>query len=454
MSHAAGIRIGRSARLLGPALVAPALLLLIFSSPACAREESRIPLSLVVNGQNHGELFVLLRGDDVLVEVDNLERAGLRGLERIVEVVGSRSYVSLRRLAPAVTFSIDERAVALNLYVDPRLLPGTQVDLGVPRPQGMVYRQDPSAFLNYALQLIDFERESVSLEAGIAIAGGLLTGSAFRYPDGRWVRGLTSALYDYRPALARATLGDRPVGLGTLGGRFVLGGASVSREFSLDPYLLRSPGLSLSGLLPTPATADIYVNGLLARRESLAPGPFDLRDLPVPAGTGTVRMVLRDPFGREQVIVSPVYGTVDLLAAGLQDWNYGLGFQRDNLATSSADYGDPVAFGRHRIGFTDWLTAGLRFETTRSVQSGGPEFAVRLPAGEARFDAAGSVDDGRAGWAASTADWMVWKACGSPGRTRRRLGTARVVKPLRSSRDSRSSTRGRTDCLIPEDRLA
>jgi len=396
-----------SAARVGVVILTPALLVLVWSGSADAENEPRVPLSLIVNGWDHGEVFTLVRDGDVLVEVEDLERAGLRGLGGRPEMVGGRAYLSLRVLAPAVTYELDEKTVALNLHADPRLLSGTRLDLGVPRPAGMIYRQDPSAFVNYALQLIDFERQSASLEAGVSVAGALLSGSVVRYPDGRWVRGLTSALYDHRATLTRFTLGDRPVGLGGLGGSFILGGLSASREFSLDPYLLRAPGLSMSGTLPTPATADIYVNGLFARRESLSPGPFELRNLPVPAGSGTVQLVLRDPFGREQVVVSPVYGTVALLSPGLQDWSYGLGFQRRNLATDSGDYRDPVAFGRHRVGLAEWITAGFRVEGTESVLSGGPELATRLPIGEARWDAAASVDDRRAGWAASAA--YMWQ---------------------------------------------
>jgi outer membrane usher protein len=397
-----------SAKRLALLVLSPAFILLTLSRPVGAERESSVPLSLIVNGQEYGVVSTLLRGDDVLVEVDDLERAGLRGFDGRREIVEGRAYLSLNALAPIVIFRIDERAVALNLQVDPRFLTGTRLDLGVPRPAGILYRQDPSVFLNYGLQLIDFERELASLEGGLALDGGLLTSSVTRYPDGRWVRGLTSALYDHRPTLTRYTLGDRPVGLGVLGGSFVLGGLSASREFALDPYVLRSPGFSVSGILPTHASADIYVNGLLARRESLAPGPFALRNLPVPVGSGTIRLVLRDVFGREQVIVNPVYGTVGLLGSGLQDWSYGFGFQRRNLATDSADYHDAVVFGRHRVGLTDWLTAGMRLEGTEAVLSGGPELALRLPVGEARLDAAGSVDEGRTGWAVSTA--YTWQA--------------------------------------------
>jgi len=420
------------ARRVGFVVVGPTLLLLVLSAPGDADEEARVPLALTVNGRDHGEVFALVRGRDVLIEVEDLERAGLRGFGGRPEVVEGRAYQSLRGLAPTVTFELDESRVTLNLHADPGLFAGTLVELGVPRPAGMIYRQDPSAFLNYALQLIDFDRERASLEGGVAIGGGLLTGSVVRYPDGRWIRGLTSVLYDHRPTLTRFSVGDRPVGLGDLGGSFILGGLSASREFSLDPYLLRSPGLSLSGTLPTPATADIYVNGLLARRENLPPGPFQLRNLPVPAGSGAVQLVLRDPFGREQVITSPVYGTVSLLSPGLQDWSYGVGLQREHLATDNADYRYLVAFGRHRVGLAEWVTAGFRVEGTTHVLSGGPEVAVRLPIGEARFDTAASVDDGRAGWAASTA--YTWQG---PFLS---LGTSlRLMSPLYATASQRAT---------------
>ena len=189
----------------------------------------------------------------------------------------------------------------------------------------MIYRADPSAFLNYAVTLRNFDSYAVFAEGGLSVMGALLFSGASRNDDGTVVRGLSNLTYDDRSRLVRVVLGDRLATSDALGGSLVMGGLSVSREFSIDPYFASFPGLDLSGVATTPSTADLYVNGRLQRQEVLAPGTFRLRDVPVPAGGGVARLVVRDAFGRERDIVSPFYLTTTLLAEGLNDYSYNLG---------------------------------------------------------------------------------------------------------------------------------
>ena len=74
-----------------------------------------------------------------------------------------------------------------------------------------------------------------------------------------------------------------------------LAGLSVSREFSLDPYFIRTPLPRLSGAATGPSTLDVYVNGALVRSEAIAPGTFELKNLPVTEGERVVGMLsMRD----------------------------------------------------------------------------------------------------------------------------------------------------------------
>ncbi len=372
-------------------------------SAAIAAEVQRAFLQLVVNQVVVGEIVVLLRQDDVLVRVDDLERARLRRFLGLRETVSGEVYVSLVSLGPDVVFELDEQALALRLTVQPALLGSTVLDLRSGPPPGLVHRQDPSAFLNYAASWLDFRRYSVFGEAGVSIDGNLLFSSASRTPDGTFVRGLTNLTGDDRIRLMRWVAGDQFASSGSLGASLFLGGIGVAREYGLDPYLVRYPTPALSGGVLSPSTADIYVDGILARRQPLPPGPFELQNLPVIAGSGVNRVVIRDAFGREQEIVSPFYFTTALLARGLDEYSYNLGFTRRNIATSSGDYGSLAFLGRHRLGLTDAVTAGLRLELGSSVASGGPTVAARLPFGEVELSAAASRDGDLDGEAVSLA---------------------------------------------------
>lgn len=372
-------------------------------SPLVAQDTQRAILQLSVNLVEQDEAIVLLRAGDVLMRMPDLVRAGLRGFSGRREVIGGEEYVSLASLGPGITFVLDERALALRLTAQTAFLASTVLDLGPGPPPGIIYQEDTSAFLNYAVISQNFDGYSLFGEAGLSVKGALLFSSASRDTDGTMVRGLSNLTIDDRSRLVRWVAGDHFARSDPLGGNLVLGGVSASREFGIDPYLVTFPTIQLSGATLTPSTADVYVNGLLLRREQLAPGTFELRNLPLPVGGGISRVVIRDVFGREQQIATPFYLTRALLTEGLHDYSYNLGFRRDNLATESWDYGRLGFLGRHRVGLTSWLSPGLRLELASDLVSGGPTVTVGLPFGDLELIAAASRDGDLTGAAGSIA---------------------------------------------------
>jgi outer membrane usher protein len=394
-----------SPRRLAPRALILLLGLLGLTGPAIAQpsETERAILQVSVNGIERGEIVVVLRSPDVLVRVVDLQQAGLIGFGGRRETVAGDVYVSLVSLAPAVTYELDERALALRLTATPSNLTATIQDFLQSRPTGLVYTQDPSAFLNTSMTGIDFDRFTWTGEGGLSIRNTLLYGTAFRDEMGVFSRGLTSFTVDDRERLVRWLVGDRFDSTGPLGGSANLGGFSVSREFTLDPYFVRFPTVGLSGAVLTRSVAEVYVNGQLLRREFLPPGPFELRNLPAPVGSGTAEVILRDAFGRQQVISSPFYFTSSLLRAGVQEWSYDLGFRREQQITGLGEYGPWAALGRHRVGVTDDLTVGARIEAGADLVSGGPIATLRLPVGEVELTVGGSRSDTEDGWAGSLA---------------------------------------------------
>ncbi|HKW91435.1 MAG TPA: fimbria/pilus outer membrane usher protein [Methylomirabilota bacterium] len=381
------------------------LVLLGLSGVALAQpaETERAILQLSVNEVERGEVVVLLRTPDVLLRAADLERAGLRGLAGRRETVAGEVYVSLASLAPAVTFALDERALTLRLTAQPSLLIANVQDFLQSRPPGLIYTQDTSAFLNSSVSALDFDRFTWTGEGGLSIRNTLLYGTAFRDENGVFSRGLTNFTVDDRERLVRWLVGDRVDFTGPLGGGSTLGGFSISREFTLDPYFVRFPTVGLAGAVATRSVAEVYVNGQLIRREVLPPGPFELRNLPAPVGSGTAEVILRDAFGRQQIIASPFYFTSDLLRAGVQEWSYDVGFKRETQVTGLGEYGPWTMLARHRVGITDDLSLGARLEATAGQVSGGPLITARLPVGEVELSVAGSRADRDDGWAASLA---------------------------------------------------
>ncbi|HEX7785026.1 MAG TPA: hypothetical protein VF653_02285, partial [Methylomirabilota bacterium] len=112
------------------------LALLALTGPAMAQssEPQRAILQWTVNQVERGEVFVLLRGSDVLVRVADLERAGIRGFVGRREPYIGELYVSLASLAPAVGYELDERALVLRVTAAPALLSTNVQDFLQARP--------------------------------------------------------------------------------------------------------------------------------------------------------------------------------------------------------------------------------------------------------------------------------------------------------------------------------
>ncbi len=392
------------------------LALALAAAPASSAEpeppaEQRAQLDVYLNGAPRESIIVLLRGDDVLASVEDLENAGLRGFEGRRELAGGRLLVSLRSLAPLLRFEVDERALALRLTVEASLLGTARLDLRPSaRPAGLVPRGDPSGFFNYSAQLRTDGQVSGFAEAGGGRDGVLLYSAGSLLGDGRAVRGLTNVTMDEPAALRRWIGGDTFASAGGLGGSLFVGGFSLVKEYGLDPYLVRGPLPRLSGYAATPATLDVYVNGVLVREQLLPPGGYDLANLPVTSGSGMVRTVLRDAFGRTEVLDWRYYYTAGLLARGLADYGYSLGFERRAFGVESFDYGRPVLVARHRVGLTNAFTLGGRLEAANNLVSGGPTATFGFSWGEVEASAAASQQAGTAGAAGSLSYAFVSRA--------------------------------------------
>jgi len=372
------------------------------SLPVVAAPE-RAFMPVTINEVDQGTWLLILLDDDVLTRVQDLENARLSGFDGRRESYYGEEFVDLGSLAPEVRFVLDTEALTLKLTVPSSYFGSTTLSLADGPPQGIVYSKNTSAFFNYALSGGSFSRIEGFAEAGVSMRGNLLYSSASRSAEGDVLRGMTNFTIDDRDHLRRWVVGDTYARSGGLGGALFLGGVSVSRDFSLNPYFNRYPTLAFSGALTTPSRVDVYVNGAIVRTEQLPPGQFDLSNIPVPTGTGSAEVVIRDAFGQRQTLTHPFYASSAVLAKGLQEYTYNLGLRRNDLGASSADYEQLSFLGQHRVGVTDALTAGFRLEGDRDRVSGGPGLAVKLAAGELDAELAVSSDHGDPGYAGAAA---------------------------------------------------
>jgi len=376
-------------------IVALAFLLLLLPVTAAAQDQ-RAVLELVVNEVPAGESLVVLRGADVLVGVDSLRAAGIHDFAGIRSTFGGEEVVSLASLAPGVTFRVDERDLRLYLTADTALLGRHVRDLSPAAPADLVYRADTSGFVNYAVNYNSRGTTDLFAESATSI-GGVLVYNTASATNQSAVRGVTSVTVDDRRSLRRWTFGDSLAYSGALGGDAWVAGISVSKEFSIDPYYVRYPTLSMSTPIAVPSVMEVLVNGQIVSQEQIAPGRLDIRNLPLAVGRNDARVIVRDAFGTTRELTQDYYMTTTALGRGVQEYQYSVGFRRAGVGARSWDYRTPVALARHRVGITDAVTAGGRVELDPGrLLSAGPSLNLRLPLGE--LEAAASVSRQRGEW--------------------------------------------------------
>ena len=369
-------------------------------------------LDLTLNTVPSGELQVLLKGDEIWADIDGLAAAGLVRLNGTTRQVGARTFVLLSSVDPRPEVTFDEAALRLAIVASPSLFQATTLRFDTGRPDNVVYRRATSAFLNYGATWTSSGARGLSLESGASLGRAFVTSSFFVQSGVPTSRGITAAIVDDRARLRRYQFGDVVVATGPLGGSLQLAGASVSRDFSLDPYFVRYPTTGLSGMVTTPSRVDLYVNNQLVRSLQIQPGAYELANLALPAGAADTRVVVRDAFGGEQSFGGSYYVTTSLLAEGLHQYHYAAGVERLRPFDTLWDYGRPVFTGTHRLGLSDTFTVGGRAEIESGLISAGPTMTTRLGRYGALEVSAAASHAADAGIAASVAYEYVGRPAG------------------------------------------
>lgn len=330
--------------------------------------------------------FTVVAGEagDFLVSEADLQALGVRPPYGVAVQAEGQAYQSLRALQ-ATELRFDETRLALFVTLPAGRLPKQALSLLPGRPARVLESSDPSAFFNYrALSSGDTRGTAqglaLSTELGASARGFLLRSESSHSRGlgaGRDVRYATSLTHDDRRTLRRWILGDFTTSSGELGSTLTLGGISFSKAYQIDPYFIRRPMAGFTADIPSPAQADIYLDGVRVRSEALQPGQFELANLNYYGGQREVAVVIRDPFGREQRLVYPYYFSDVNLRQGLHEYSYNLGLQRQNLGTASNDYGTTAFSAFHRYGVSDSLTLGVRGEAEAGRFNLGPTVVLR-----------------------------------------------------------------------------
>ncbi len=386
-----------------PVLIIACLIIIVAQRTARAEGAAESPaiLELTVNGVDKGAVRVLLRGTAILIPVATLRQAGFATVPGETESIAGEAYVAAAAMASAVKVHYDEDNLVLALVADPGLLAATTISLNQGAPPGIEYVNGTSGFINYAVTAGTTTAPSFLTEQGFSFDGRLFDDNLSVDPTGRLDRLSTSLTFDNRANLSRLTLGDALANGGTLGGTAQIAGVSYGTSFGINPYFTPFPNQRFAGTVATPSTADIYVNGVLVRSVNLAPGPFNLQNLPAVSGAGETRVVIRNAYGQAQELGAPYYLSTQLLQPGLSNFSYTAGVERVPFDTGIGQYDTPALMLHHQYGLTDWASPGAFLAADDRRVAAGPEIALGLPLGTLALFGAVSQEDGAQGQSAA-----------------------------------------------------
>lgn len=346
---------------------------------AAAAAHEQLVLAVTLNTVPGGDVFVWRTPDaGLLMKLTDLQALGLQVGDAPTLPVDGEAHVDLRTIR-GLKFRVLTTASALEMDADPALLPSREINLYPQRRASIAHAPGLSGFVNYAVEADKIRgsgaQHHLTLEGGLRMSEYLLLTDAatVRQTDGsdRLVRLTSRLLRDDLQTLQRVVVGDFYSPSSELGTSVNLGGLGISKQYGLDPYVLRQPLSDLRAQVAVPSEVEVLVDGQRVRTERVLPGEFQLRDLYGYGGARDVQLLVRDAFGRVQQLDYSVYFTDQPLRAGHHEYSYGIGALRRNFGLASNDYGPAAWSGYHRYGLTDAVTLGLRAEGRREVSNAG-----------------------------------------------------------------------------------
>ena len=207
----------------------------------------------------------------------------------------------------------------------------------------------------------------------------------------------TSWTFDDPRRMTTLTVGDGVSGSLSWTRATRIGGVHFARDFDLQPYRVTTPLAQLVGQATLPSNVDLYINGIRQLSRPVAPGTFQIDNVPTINGLGMAQMVVTDINGQSRRIDVPLYGGLSLMQAGLSDWSFDAGRVRENYGLTSFSYASAFATdATWRYGITNGLTVEAHSESDGGmVNAGGGLIAVLGHAGMINASVASSRFDYR-----------------------------------------------------------
>jgi outer membrane usher protein len=148
-------------------------------------------------------------------------------------------------------------------------------------------------------------------------------------------------------------------------------GVQIRRDFTTRPDLITFPLPSVVGSAAVPSTVSVLTNGNQTVSSEVFAGPFEIPELPVISGAGTITVSVTNAMGQQVSVSKPFYASSTLLKPGFQIYSAQAGLVRRNWGVFSNDYGKMAGAAIYRRGLTRKFTVEGSVEGTSGVTAGG-----------------------------------------------------------------------------------
>lgn len=372
------------------------LFLAIFFLPASAFSAPDLRPNLVapllLEAQNLGDVWVFVPKDEsISLETNSLLVALSKILVPIVVEDLRNSFRGSRRVSldllreKGIGVKFDEAALVLRLSVDEDLQ--SRKNLSVRRDQRDEREAiGPTPFSGYingsVAQSFRYPQTQPRLpfQANITSASNfrglvLETGATyFESEDFEWRREDSRLVKDLESSLLRLAVGDISTLTSGYQNSRAMGGLSVTRQFSIQPYLNIRPLNRTQLQIKRPSLIEVYVNGGFVNRLNAMPGPIELSDFPLFSGINNVDLKITDDLGKVEWVNLNLLYDAQLLGKGLQQFSYQLGAPSEDFRNDRRYDDRNITFSFfHRLGFSDHLTLGASLQADRNVTMAGQD---------------------------------------------------------------------------------
>jgi len=378
------------------------------SAPAASNDET-LYLDVQVNGHSIGKIgeFTLRHGT-LWARPEDLRDLGFRvPVSRASETGG---LVGLSDL-PGLNWILDAKNQVLQVTaIDSALLPALLQPLGrEPAGSRRVIESGTGVTLNYDTVGTfsggqkggsgSFETRAFS-PWGIVSSDWLAFAGANSPTPGatRAIRLDSSYTFADVNSLRRYSLGDFINGGLSWTRPVHLEGIQINSDFSMRPDLVTFPVPTITGSTAVPSTVNVLTDGNLAASSQIAPGPFEVPQLPVVEGAGTISMTVTDAMGQQVTVTQPFYASSTMLAKGLQTFALQAGLVRRYWGSISDDYGKLAGAAVYRRGLSQRFTIESSMEGTQGAFMAGVGGVAQIGnLGVVNFAVAPSFGSGQAG---------------------------------------------------------